>query len=65
METNLPQKNFLDTKIGFFFPAQQPIQKYYYRNKRNVSHIHKGRFGKTKSYNVIDISDTTRFFSSD
>ena len=62
----LAATNYLATQISFIFPAQQPNQRNNRdRNKRNVSQVKKDKFGKTKSCNGVDISDTTRFFSTE
>ena len=62
----LAATNYLAKKIIFLFPAQQPSQQNNWdRNKQNVSHVKKDKFGKTKLYNEVDISDTTKFFLSE
>ena len=62
----LAETNYLSTQINFIFPAQQPIQKKHCDcNKRNVSHVKKENFRKTKSCNGIAISYATRLFLSE
>ena len=62
----LVRKNCLTTKISFRSRSQNPIkQKNHVRNKRNVSHVREYNFNRKKSYNCVDISDTTRLFLSE
>ena len=62
----LNAKNYLAKQIRFVFPAhQQNQQNNCYRNKRNVYHVKKDKFGKTKLCNIVYISNTTRLFSSE
>mmetsp|Transcript_15996 Transcript_15996/g.23840 ORF Transcript_15996/g.23840 Transcript_15996/m.23840 type:complete len:787 (+) Transcript_15996:5053-7413(+) len=62
----LAATNYLATQISFIFPAQQPTQRTNRdRGKRNVSQLKKDKFGKVKSCNGVDITDTSRWFSID
>ena len=63
-ENRLATTNYLYTEIISIYPAHQPSQKHYHnRNSRNVSHVNKDKFGKTKLYNDVEISDMTSFLS--